>query len=667
MAATVVAAVAAWYFFKPGAENASDVILVTIDTLRADAVGARTPFLRSLAARGTVFTRAHAHNVVTLPSHANILTGLYPWQHGVRDNAGFTLDARHPTVASLLRDDGFATGAFVSAFPLDSRFGLDRGFDVYDDAYRAGAGALDFAVQERPGSETLALAVQWWRNAAGRKRFLWVHLYEPHAPYLPPPGHREGDPYLGEVAAADTMLAAALGPLLAESPKALVIVTSDHGESLGEHGEKTHGLFAYESTLAVPLIVVDPSRPAARDDRFVRHIDIVPTILERAGLAPLAESKGLSLFAPGERGSTYFEALSASLNRGWAPLVGVLRDGKKLIELPLPELYDLDRDPAESVNRMRDDRRTATALRALLKADAPAPAKSRGAVDGEEQAGLLSLGYLSGTAAAKASYTAADDPKNLVGIDNQLSEAIAAYQAGDLAKALAETRKIVEARPDMPIAQEMLAFFLDESANPDEAIRVLERRVASGRANDAVRIRLGLLLSETGRAREALELLRPFANGADADILNAYGIALADSGDVPGAVTTFERILAADPKNARAHQNLGIVALRTGRVDRARISLERALSLDPQLPLALNAMGVAEESRGNLDAAIARWSQAIAADPSQLDALYNLGVTAARAQRPDLARKTLRTYLDRAPAERYPEERRNATALLATL
>ncbi|HEX8255153.1 MAG TPA: sulfatase-like hydrolase/transferase, partial [Thermoanaerobaculia bacterium] len=651
IAAAVALAAGAIFFINrtrsSAPEPVTDVILITIDTLRADAVGfgggtkAKTPFLDSLAARGTVFTRAHAHNVVTLPSHANILTGLYPWQHGIRDNAGFTLDAKHPTIAAQLRANGFATGAFVSAFPLDSRFGLDRGFDVYDDAYRAGAGALDFAVQERRGDETLARAVQWWRGAAGRKRFMWVHLYDPHAPYLPPEPFRNEyrhDLYHGEVAATDAMLAEALGSLLQNSPEALVIVTADHGESLGEHGEKTHGLFAYEATLAVPLLVIDPARKASRDARYVRHIDIAPTIFERAGVASPKEWKGVSLFAPGERGYTYFEALSASLNRGWAPLVGALENGRKLIELPLPELYVLETDPREAQNRYRDERRAVTALRARLQADAPSKSGARQSVNSEEQATLLSLGYLSGTS-TKTSWTAEDDPKNLVALDDQLHQAIAAYQAGNLARALEVSKALVAARPDMQLAQEMLAFFLSENERPGEAIQVLERRVASGRANDAVRIRLGLLLSETGRARDAIELLQPFANGDDPDILNAYGIALADSGDVPGAVRTFERILTSDANNARAYQNLGIVALRAGQVQRARGYLERALSLDAALPLALNALGVVHARSGDTTLAIERWSRAVALDPAQFDALFNLGIVAARQGRPDVARK----------------------------
>ena len=661
-------------FLRTRAANApaADVILITIDTLRADAIGntrVRTPYLDALAARGTVFTRAHAHNVVTLPSHANILTGLLPWQHGIRDNAGFTLDAKHPTLAAELQALGYATGAFVSAFPLDSRFGLDRGFDVYDDEYAPTSGALDFAVQERAGTETLARAAAWWNAAAGRKRFLWVHLYEPHAPYLPPTPFRDqypNDPYLGEVAATDAMLAATLDPLLRESPNAMIVVTGDHGEALGDHGEKTHGLFAYESTLAVPLIVVDGAHKPARDTRHVQHVDIAPTILASAGGQSPQPWKGTSLFTPGTRPPTYFEALSASLNRGWAPLVGVLHDGKKLIELPLPELYDLAADPAERTNRFAEDRRGVTALRTILRDGAPANANASRKVSTEEQATLLSLGYLSGTS-AKTSYTAEDDPKNLVALDNQLHEAIAAYQAGDLAHALEHGRALVAARPDMQIAQELVGFLLAESARPDEAIRVLERRVAAGRATEGVRIRLGLLLSEAGRAREAIALLQPFADRSDPDLLNAYGIALADSGKPSEAVRQFERILSADARNARAHQNLGIVALRAGETQRARASLEKALALDPKLPLALNALGVVEARGGNAAAAVERWSRAVALDATQFDALFNLGMVAADEGRRDVARRALRDFLDRAPAERFRVERNQAEEMLRSL
>ncbi|HEY0788525.1 MAG TPA: sulfatase, partial [Thermoanaerobaculia bacterium] len=273
---------------------ADAIILVTIDTLRWDAVGfagnreVQTPFLDRIAREGTVFPNAHAHNVVTLPSHANILTGLYPYQHGVRDNSGFTLDASRGTIGSMLKAAGWTTGAFVGAFPLDRRYGLAHGFDVYDDKYREGSAPLDFAVAERNADEVLQAAVAWWKANEGKKRFLWVHLYDPHAPYAPPAPFRDvyaKNRYLGEVAWTDHAMGRWLAPLLEGDDAPALVVTSDHGEALGDHGEQTHGLFAYEATLKVPLVVRSPGRvPPATDDRYVRHIDIAPTVLDLAGV-----------------------------------------------------------------------------------------------------------------------------------------------------------------------------------------------------------------------------------------------------------------------------------------------------------------------------------------------------------------------------------------------
>ena len=311
-----------------------DIVLITIDTLRADAPGfsgnpkSETPVLDRLAAQGRVFTNAHAHNVVTLASHTNILTGLYPFQHGIRDNTGFRLAAKFPTLATVLHGAGYTTGAFVGAFPLDSQFGLDHGFDVYDDHYPKGSHATEFYLPERRGDEVVRLALAWWRAQAGKKpRFLWVHLYDPHAPYEPPEpfaSRFKTNAYLGEVAAADSFLAPLLGPFLDGREKpALVVVTGDHGESLGEHGEQTHGLFTYEATLKVPLVVWGRGVVPGRDARSARHVDIFPTILQAAGLSPPAASvlgvrrPGRTLLAPpADAGDSYFEALSTTLNRG---------------------------------------------------------------------------------------------------------------------------------------------------------------------------------------------------------------------------------------------------------------------------------------------------------------------------------------------------------------
>ncbi|HEX9150288.1 MAG TPA: sulfatase, partial [Thermoanaerobaculia bacterium] len=318
----------------PAASSSSrpDVLLVTIDTLRADAVGfagnrrVETPVLDRLAARGVVFANAHAHNVVTLPSHTNILTGLLPYQHGIRDNTGFRLDPSIPTLATLLKASGYATAAFVGAFPLDSRFGLARGFDVYDDRYSRGRTQLDFEMPERPASEVVPLAVAWWNEQRASPRFLWVHLYDPHAPYKPPAPFLEryrSNEYLGEVAATDAALAPLLDPISSGTASpTLVVVSGDHGEALGDHGEETHGLFAYEATLHVPLVVCFPGRVAPRSSsEFVRHVDIAPTVLEAAGVARPAVLIGSSLLAASNVGrETYFESFSTALNRGWAPL-----------------------------------------------------------------------------------------------------------------------------------------------------------------------------------------------------------------------------------------------------------------------------------------------------------------------------------------------------------
>ena len=345
-------------------EAGLDVLLITVDTLRADALGAygnaraRTPWIDRLAAGGVRFDRAHAHNVVTLPSHANILSGRYPFEHGVRDNAGFRFPQDVDTLATRLKALGYRTGAFVSAFPLDSRFGLDRGFDVYDDAFADGRAAADFMLPERPAIDTVAAARRFLDAGDGRPSFLWLHVYDPHAPYLPPAAFAAqfpGDPYHGEVAATDDALSALLRPLLAagRDGRTLVVLTGDHGESLGEHGELTHGLFAYEATLHVPLVMYAPRllRPAVVSEP-VRHVDILPTVLDALGQAVPADLPGRSLLraAAGERltpAPAYFEALTAMLGRGWAPLYGVARGDDKLIDLPLPELYDLGRDPGE--------------------------------------------------------------------------------------------------------------------------------------------------------------------------------------------------------------------------------------------------------------------------------------------------------------------------------
>ena len=276
------------------------MLLITIDTLRADAVGAY-----GHGGHPTPWIATGAQTPLTLPSHATILSGRYPFAHGVRDNAGFRFPAALDTLAVWLRDRGYRTGAFVSAFPLDRRFGLARGFDEYDDRL-SDAPRRAFLEPERSAADTVARARAWLDGARGRPAFCWIHLYEPHYPYTPPEPYASrfaGDRYEGEVAAADAALAPLLGPIL-DGGRAgtIVVLTGDHGESLGEHGEATHGIFAYDATLRVPLVIYADAFAAGIRHDEARHVDIAPTILDLLSIPPPADLDGRSLRDGGRRG-----------------------------------------------------------------------------------------------------------------------------------------------------------------------------------------------------------------------------------------------------------------------------------------------------------------------------------------------------------------------------
>jgi arylsulfatase A-like enzyme/Tfp pilus assembly protein PilF len=659
-----------------------DVLLITIDTLRADAVGAygattgATPVMDRLGRGGVVFRQAHAHNVVTLPSHANILSGRLPFQHGVRDNAGFRFPEGVPTLATRLKAAGYRTGAFVSAFTLDSRFGLDRGFDVYDDQLDGPAGPL--ALPERRGTDTVAAAQRWLAQGDGRPSFAWVHLYDPHAPYLPrePFSSRyAGTPYVGEVAAADAALEPLLRPILeTASPRTIVVLTADHGESLGEHGERTHGLFAYEATLRVPLILFAPSVvPPAVVDSLAGHDDIVPTILDALALAPARDLPGHSLLSravggPPPAGSLYFEALSAAANRGWAPLTGVLRGTEKYVELPLPELYDLARDPREQRNLVasRSDRveRLQADLRGFPSADS---FQARAPEDRETREALRALGYLVSAAAPLGQrYGPDDDPKRLVGLDTLMEQVLARHREGNLDDALALCRDIVRQRPDMAAAWLQLAILQRKRGDMTAAIDALKRLIAITPEDGGNAAVLGQYLTDAGRASEAVALLRPYAAAAEPalDVLTALGVALARRGRLADAAVMLERAREADPSNAMARVELGTVRLLAGQDALARMAFEDALELDPALAMAHHSLGLLADKEGRGDEALVHWRAALDRDPAHADALFRMGSALARRGRAAEARPYLEQFVARAPRPLYEREVVNARAWL---
>jgi arylsulfatase A-like enzyme/tetratricopeptide (TPR) repeat protein len=625
------------------------VLLITIDTLRQDTTGtyggpAATPALSALAARGVRFDNAVAHAVMTLPSHTSILTGLDPSRHGVHDNIGFRASDVLDTWAERLKAAGYSTGAFVGAFPLDSRFGLAQGFDTYDDFY-GGFGANEYRLAERPAVDVVARAREWIQTA-GDTWFAWVHVYDPHAPYAPPSPFAEQyprDPYAGEVAYTD----AALKPLLADAERmgALVIVTSDHGEARGDHGELTHGILAYNSTIRVPLIVAGPEVAAgAVAARRVGHADLLPTVLDQLGLDQ-GSAQGTS-FADVLRSGrdaglgeelVYFEALNANLTRNWAPLRGVFRGPWKFIDLPLPELYDVLQDPheAEELSRSRGSmmvelsRALAGHLEGASAADAPL------AEDPETMRQLRSLGYLGGRGGGSREYGPEDDPKNLVHLDAQVQQAILELEAGNLEGAVARLDGVLAERADF-VPAIGLAASAEFSLNRREAALTRLRNAAQQPwATGELRQDLGFYLHAAGRLDEAREVLQRVVSDepGNVDALNVLSLVERDAGRAAAAMQLVDRALAIDPTYAELHVNRGELLLRAGRVDEATRTLETALTYDPGMSSAHNMLGAIAFDENRLDAAFAHWRTAIENNPGDYDAMRNLGIKLVQANR----------------------------------
>ena len=687
------AAAAAWWF---GARRAAfpaltaaaeqNILLITIDTLRADALGsyggrADTPHLDRLARNGVRFTFAHAHAVMTLPSHASIMTGRYPFEHGVRDNAGFRLEEAAITLAEAARQKGFATGAFVGAFPLDRQFGLAQGFDVYDDLGGRQVAAADFAFSERRAFDVVS-AARAWIEQQHKPWLAWIHVFDPHSPYAPPPPfdvRYAADPYAGEVAYVD----AALGPLLdlarrAERPTTIV-VTADHGEGLGDHGEPTHGVFAYESTLRVPLILAQVGagtterQDAVASDVPVRHVDILPTIAGLLLLDVPGDLPGRTLVSArnGEQQPrpAYFEAMTAMLKRGWAPLRGVIVERDKYIDLPLEELYDLEADATETQNLAATETERIRALTARLRAFGATLPGEQTAENIETRARLQSLGYVSGSAPRKAQYGEEDDPKRLIDVDRLMIQGVELHRAGRSADAVGAYRHVIARRPDMGLAYRRLAFIQWESGATSDAIATLRQAIERNGPDLEIEIRLGTYLAESGAVAEATRMLERVvkAEPENVDALNALGIAQARSARPGQALQTFQRILTIDPRNVFALENLGAVHLQRNDLQAAGKAFTRAVAHDPRSSRAQAGLGVVALKTGQRAAAIEHWRRAVELDRTNFDALFNLAIELAGAGRSSEARPYLEQFVRTAPAALYGPDIERARQVLGAV
>ncbi|HEV3486387.1 MAG TPA: tetratricopeptide repeat protein, partial [Vicinamibacterales bacterium] len=451
------------------------------------------------------------------------------------------------------------------------------------------------------------------------------------------------------------------------------------GEALGDHGEPTHGVFAYEATLRVPLIVAQlraGARGGERSSEPIRHVDILPTILDVIGAPAPGDLPGRTLLERasgldavlGRRGgperTSYFEAMSSMLNRGWAPLRGVIAGREKLIDLPIVELYDPESDPAEQVNlaHTRTDRRRALEVR--LSSLNATIASGREQESPEVVQRLRALGYVSGTAAPKAAYTEADDPKRLIEIDREIHRGVELYNTGRLRESAGVFQSLIRQRPDMSAAYGHLAFVLWEAGAAPQAIATLRDAVKRDIADLDMQVRLGIYLAESGQSREAIPLLETLARGnANVDVLNGLGIAYAQDGRADDALATFRRVLTIDPRSAMALENIGSVLLQRGDLAGARDALEKAAALEPTSSRVYTGLGAVAARSGDPKTAIAHWTRAVRLDPTDYDALFNLATELLNAGDREAARPYVERFVRSAPPAMYAPE----IALLAPL
>ena len=630
-----------------------NVLLITLDTTRADHLGAygnrraRTPNLDRLAAAGVLFERAITAAPLTLPAHASLLTGRYPFAHGVRNNGSFTLGESMPTLATALHDAGYRTAAFVSAFVLDHRYGLARGFDRYDDRLEL----------ERRGGDTIAAAGAWLAETARDPRpfFLWVHLYDPHDPYDPPPPFATAfhdSPYDGEIAYDDQQIGELLARLhaIGADGSLLVAAAGDHGESLGEHGEATHGLFVYDGAIRIPMTIGGAGIAAGRRmSSLVRGIDLAPTLLDAVGLRPLPNADGRSLLplvagsGPGPE-DAYAETYFPQLYMNWAPLRSIQDARWKFIDAPSPELYDLQRDGREDRNlAAAEPARTATFQRALAAtaggSDLPAPTAP---VDRETAQKLAALGYIGAATAPPQPAVAGTrpDPKAMVDVFNRLRDANAAIRQRDFAAAAAAARVVLARDERNAFATMILARAEMEQGDYDAAAAGYQRYAMLVPTSADAHHWRAICLSRLGKADDAIaeEDAALALDASDAEAHELRGGLLASRGRVEAALVDLRAAVAIAPDNASFRVGLARVLVDARQFAAADAEIRRALELQPDNADAHAAAAASYAAQGQLDAARLAFERALARRPDADDVRLDYAEVLEKLGRQDAAR-----------------------------
>ncbi|MGO9239935.1 MAG: sulfatase-like hydrolase/transferase [Bryobacteraceae bacterium] len=630
---------------SPGGSGARlrplNLVVVTIDTLRADRLHCygnahiETPTLDGLATRGVLFESAVAQAPLTPPSHASIFTGTYPTVHHVRNTGGFALQPSSITLAKILQAQGWDTAAFIGASVLKKAFGFSQGFDVYDDQMPKPEKRLEEReYPERRAAVVVDHALQWLNAQSGKPFFVWLHLYDPHEPYEPPSPFKEkyrDHLYDGEVAYADQQLGRFLSAVEAKSGagKTLIAFLADHGESLGEHGEFTHGVFLYDSTLRIPFILAGPGVPAGvRVDQQARTVDVLPTILALLGGQPPPVCQGVSLmpaFAGKSVATTYSyaETLYPKMSMGWAELRAIRTNKWKYVRAPKPELYDLAADPGEKNNVIaahpKEYRELDAQFKALTGGGANASEKvSASQLDSRTMDQLKSLGYLSGFSPREFELNGQGiDPKDRTATLNSLQTVL-----GPDSRRIPAARRIELLRQTLaqdssnPILYFYLGAEYESAGRYNQALQVYEDAQKQGIVNGRLLSRMGDLFVRDGRKDRAIEAYEKAAQFNPADVQSEVNLATAylEQGKLADAERCFRWALATE-ESAAAYNGLGLVAIQRQDAASARAQFERAVALDPDLVEAQLNLGLIYKMAGEIPRARACFEAFLAKAP----------------------------------------------------
>jgi arylsulfatase A-like enzyme/Tfp pilus assembly protein PilF len=651
----------AWYLvsFGPGRGGALprtaplNLVVITLDTTRADHLGAygstdvETPHLDQLAREGVLFEQAMSTAPLTLPAHASMFTGRFPPEHGARDNGGFFLNPEQTTLAEVLKAEGFRTGAFIAAFVLDSKWGLDQGFDTYfddfDTADRRGGSSASI---QRPGNEVVDKALPWIDTVRADPFFAWIHLYDPHTPYDPPEPYKSryaGHPYRGEVAFTDAQVGRVVEFLRERGllDRTVIAVLGDHGESLGEHGENAHGFFIYEAATRVPFIIRAPSpAPAGRRvEDPVRVVDLMPTALDLLGIEVPGEISGVSL-SPLMTGRVpelglegYAEAMYPLHHYGWSDL-RALRTGRyKVIDAPRPELYDLARDPGETTNLFAERRalgdRMIARLREKIDEFAHAPvSQPAGDVDPEVRARLAALGYV-GSFIASSNEPRGNraDPKDKIGLVNLMAAAKDIPPGpGGFDRRVRILRQVIDEDPDVIAGWFTLGNVHFRERKYREAIGYFRKTLELKPDYDLAVINMAMAYQQIGDDEAALA---GFEHYLTIDPKNAYvryqmGEILLDRGDRAGAEQQFRAALAIDERVAPAKNALGTLAFQRGDLQGAERLIRDAIAIRDDVRLARYNLALIAESRGDRRTAEREYLEELKRHPDSYKAAFNL-------------------------------------------